>query len=112
MTFSQGDIIKLNFDPTLGHEQAGYRPAVVVSRKLFNHRTGLVTLCPITGTSRPYPTWVSLAGKTATHGFVLCEHIKTIDVKARNPKFIEKIDDALLDQILAVVSSIIQKDKP
>ena len=111
MIFSQGDIIKFDFDPTLGHEQAGYRPAVVISRKIFNQKTGLVTVCPITGTSRQYPTWVALDGKTTTHGFVLCEHVKTIDVRARNPKYIEKVDDSVLDKILAIVNAIIQKDE-
>jgi len=109
MIFTAGDIIKLNFDPTLGHEQAGYRPAVVISREYFNRRTGLLIVCPITSTSRPYPTWVPLDGKTATRGYVLCEHVKTIDAKARDPKFIEKADGVILDKILAVVGSIIQK---
>ncbi|MDR1737005.1 MAG: type II toxin-antitoxin system PemK/MazF family toxin [Oscillospiraceae bacterium] len=111
MSFAQGDIIKLNFDPTLGHEQAGYRPAVVISRKMFNQRTGHLTVCPITSTSRTYPTWVALDGKTATHGYVLCEQVKTIDADARNPVFIEKIDENVLAKILAIVGSIIQKDE-
>ena len=110
MIFAQGDIVKLNFDPTLGHEQSGCRPAVVISRKDFNQRTGLVIVCPITNTSRFYPTWVPLDGKTLTCGFILCEHIKTIDTGAGNPIFIEKVDDAILDKVLAVVNSILQKD--
>jgi mRNA interferase MazF len=110
MTFNQGDIIRLDFDPTLGHEQAGYRPAVVISRRMFNQRTGLVTICPITSTPRSYPTWIPLDGETATTGFVLCEHIRTINVSARNPRFVEKLDGDILDKILAVAASIIQKD--
>ena len=110
MIFSQGDIIKFDFDPTLGHEQAGYRPAVVISRKIYNQRTGLAIVCPISGASRPYPTWVLLDGKTLTRGFVLCEHVRTVDARARSPKFIEKVDDAILSKILAIVDSIIQKE--
>jgi mRNA interferase MazF len=110
MIFSQGDIIKLSFNPSLGHEQAGYRPAVVISRRMFNQKTGQVMVCPITSTQRTYPTWVALDGKTETYGFVLCEHVKTIDVSARKPIFVEKIDGAILDKILAIVGSILQKD--
>ncbi len=110
LTFSQGDIIKLSFDPTLGHEQAGYRPAVVISRKLFNQKTGQVTVCPITSTSRSYPTWVALDGKTHTQGFVICEHIKTIDVNAREPRYVEKMDNAILGKVLAIVNCILEKD--
>ncbi|MCL2152779.1 MAG: type II toxin-antitoxin system PemK/MazF family toxin [Oscillospiraceae bacterium] len=110
MIFSQGDIIKFDFDPTFGHEQAGYRPSVVISRKTYNQRTGLIVVCPISSVSRQYPTWVPLDNSVATRGFVLCEHIRTIDVSERNPKFIEKIGEVVLERILAVVESIIQKD--
>ena len=110
MIFNQGDIIKFSFDPTLGHEQSGYRPAVVVSRRAFNKRTGLAVVCPISGASRQYPTWVPLGETTKTKGFVLCEHIRTIDVGTRNPTFVEKIGDDVIGRVLAVVDSIIQKD--
>jgi mRNA interferase MazF len=110
VTFSQGDIIKFNFDPTLGHEQAGYRPAVVISRKMFNEKTGQVIVCPITGRSRPYPTRVPVSDDAETHGFIICDHVKTIDVNARNPVFIERLDERVLDKVLSIVHSEIEKD--
>jgi len=110
MIFNQGDIIKFNFDPTLGHEQAGYRPAVVISRRMFNEKTGQVIVCPITGSSRPYPTRVQLDEETKTQGFIICEHIKTIDVSARTPQFVEKLNENILDRVLAIVYSEIEKD--
>ena len=110
MIFSQGDVIKFNFDPTLGHEQAGYRPAVVISRRLFHEKTGQVIVCPITSKSRPYPTRVPVGGESKTQGFVICDHIKTIDTDARSPIWVERIGESVLDRVLAVIHSEIEKD--
>jgi mRNA interferase MazF len=103
MTFKQGDIIKFNFDPTLGHEQSGYRPALVISKTLFNQNTGQVIVCPITNKAKPFPTRIALELETQTQGFVICDHVKTIDVEARNPKFIESISEKALENILEIV---------
>ena len=110
MNFNQGDIIKFNFDPTLGHEQEGYRPAVVISRKMFHEKTGQLIVCPITNRSRPYPTRVPLCGENETRGFVICDHIKTIDAAARKPVYVERISENALDKVLAIVCSEIAKD--
>jgi len=110
MIFCQGDIIKFNFDPTLGHEQAGYRPAIVISRKLFQEKTGQIIVCPITSKSRPYPTRISICDENETQGFVICDHIKTIDVNARKPVYVERVSEKLLDRVLAIVYSIFEKD--
>ena len=106
MTFKQGDIITLDFSPTQGHEQSGYRPSLVVSRNIYNAKTGFVVVCPITNTLKPFPTRISLDERTQTTGFVICEQIRTVDVKVRTPKFIEKIPNDFLRQVLDIVSSI------
>lgn len=105
----QGDIIKLDFNPRSGHEQAGYRPAVVISNNFFNARTNLTIVCPITSTNRPFPLHIPLDNRTTTTGVVLCEHIKALDINARNYKVIERIPDDLLDEIIAVVFSEIDE---
>jgi mRNA interferase MazF len=112
MSFHQGDIVKFNFDPSLGHEQAGYRPALVISQSLFNTKTNQLIVCPITGKSKPYPTRIQIPEnkKTIVKGFVICDHIKTIDIDIRTPKFIEKIDGNTLDMVLAIISSLIKKE--
>ncbi|WP_367116815.1 type II toxin-antitoxin system PemK/MazF family toxin [uncultured Fenollaria sp.] len=56
----QGDIIKLSFNPQKGHEQAGFRPALVISNKVFNKNTNLAILCPITNTDNKFPLHVPL----------------------------------------------------
>jgi mRNA interferase MazF len=104
--FDQGDIIALDFAPALGHEQSGYRPALVISRKLYNIKTGYIIVCPITSKLKPFPMRIALDERTKTEGFILCEQIRTLDTKARNPKFLEKIPDDLLRQALDIVQSI------
>jgi mRNA interferase MazF len=106
----QGDIIKMNFDPQSGREQAGYRPAVVVSNDSFNARTGMAIVCPITNTYRRFPLHIPLDERTQTTGYVLCDHIKSVDLAARGFTITEQIPEDLLDNILAVIFS--EMDKP
>ena len=108
MSFNQGDIIKFNFDPTIGHEQSGYRPAIVISHKLFNSKFGQVVVCPITSKAHPYPTRVELSKNSITQGYIICDHIKTIDLNARKPVFVEHISESILLRVLAIINSIIE----
>lgn len=104
----QGDIIKVNFNPQKGHEQAGYRPAVVISNDFFNQKTKLAIVCPITNTDNKFPLHIPLMGKTKTTGVILCEHVKTLDLNAREYTFIEKLPKDLLEEVIAVVFSQIE----
>lgn len=104
----QGDIIKVNFNPQKGHEQAGYRPAVVISNDFFNQKTKLAIVCPITNTDNKFPLHIPLMGKTKTIGVILCEHVKTLDLNAREYTFIEKLPKDLLEEVIAVVFSQIE----
>jgi mRNA interferase MazF len=105
----QGDIIKLNFDPQSGHEQAGYRPAVVISNRFFNSTTNLTIVCPITNTKKSFPLHIPLDNRTKTTGVVLCEHIKAVDLNARSCKVIECLPDDLLDKVISAVFAEIEK---
>jgi len=105
----QGDIIKLDFDLQSGHEQAGFRPAVVISNDFFSTKTNMAIVCPITNTSKPFPLHVPLDTRTTTTGVVLCEHVKAVDVRARNSKVIEHIPDDLLREIVATVISEVEQ---
>ena len=77
----QGTIIKINFNPQAGHEQAGYRPAVVISNNIFNEKTRLSIVCPITNTNNHFPLHIPLDERTKTTGVILCEHIKALDLE-------------------------------
>ena len=99
----QGDIIKVNFNPQRGHEQAGYRPALVVSNNIFNEKTNLVIACPITNTDNKFPLHIPLDDRTETTGVILCEHVKTLDLNARGYKFVEKLPLSILSKVIEIL---------
>src|SRR4030043_1467287 len=92
----KGDFISVTFDPQSGHEQKGRRPALVVSNTLFNERTGLAMVCPLTTTDRRYPFHVPVMKNPDVSGFVMVEQVKSIDFRARKAKLIGKASDDLL----------------
>lgn len=107
----QGAIIKVDFNPQAGHEQAGYRPALVISNDFFNQKANLTIVCPITNTSNRFPLHIPLDSRTVTTGVVLCEHVKALDLKARPYKVVEQLPKDLLDKVVGVVFSEIEDRK-
>ena len=105
----QGDIIKVSFNPQMGHEQAGYRPALVVSNDIFQTQTKLAVVCPITNTDNKFPLHISLDSRTKTTGVILCEHIRTLDLNSRPYVFVEKVLDDILDKVIDIISAEIEK---
>ncbi|MDR1979901.1 MAG: type II toxin-antitoxin system PemK/MazF family toxin [Synergistaceae bacterium] len=105
---SQGDIVKLDFNPRSGHEQAGYRPALVVSNDFFNSKTNLVIVCPITNTINSFPLHVQLDGRTHTTGVIMCEQIKSLDIKQRDCRFVEKLPKDILNRVISIVFAEIE----
>ena len=105
----QGDVIFLNFNPTKGHEQAGFRPAVVISNNVFNQNTKMVMVCPITSNDKYFPTHYNLEDTKNIHGAVLCEHIRSIDYESRNVKFVEKISDNDFLSIITLLNACIEE---
>ncbi|MDR2590150.1 MAG: type II toxin-antitoxin system PemK/MazF family toxin [Oscillospiraceae bacterium] len=103
----QGDIIWVDFDPTKGREQAGHRPALVVSQTKFNEVRNLIIICPITSNMKPFRLHVLLDERTQTQGNVICEQVRTIDLLARKCKIIEQIPKDKLEDVLEAVSTII-----
>ena len=78
-----GDLIWTDFDPTKGREQAGRRPALVISSAAFTENTGLAIVCPITSRVRPFPTSVVLPPSLPIAGEILTSHLRSIDTMAR-----------------------------
>ncbi|WP_055077843.1 type II toxin-antitoxin system PemK/MazF family toxin [Lagierella massiliensis] len=105
----QGDIIKVNFNPQRGHEQAGYRPALIVSNNFFNQKTNLVIACPITNTNNKFPLHIPLDDRTETTGVILCEHVKTLDLNARGYKFVEKLPLDILSKVIEVLYAQVEE---
>jgi mRNA interferase MazF len=103
----KGDFISLTFDPQSGHEQKGRRPALVVSNTLFNEKTGLTVVCPLTSTDRGYPFHVAVSKNLDMKGFVMVEQVKYIDFRARQAKPIGKASDDVLDEVLSILDACI-----
>ena len=82
-TPAAGDLIWADFDPARGREQAGRRPALVVSSAAFTRYTGLAVVCPITSRVRPFPTSVILPPGLPISGEILTSHVRSIDTVAR-----------------------------
>ncbi len=104
----QGDIVKVSFNPQQGHEQAGYRPALVISNDDFNAKTQLAIVCPITNTSNNFPLHIPLPNGLVSTGVVLCEHIRTLDLNARQYNFIESVSTDFLQRIIDVISAEVE----
>ena len=101
----QGDLVALDFDPQSGHEQNGRRPALVVSKDVFNKATGMAIYCPITNTNRNMPFHVPISGRTSLTGFVMCEQVKSLDFWSRGLKLIERAPQDVLEDVLAIIDA-------
>jgi mRNA interferase MazF len=103
----RGDVVWLTFDPQAGHEQAGRRPAFVVSPEAYNRKTGLVIACPVTSRMKGYPFEVPLPPRSAVAGVILSDQIKSLDWKARRAEFASATDEATLDEVVARILPLI-----
>ncbi|MDR0819051.1 MAG: type II toxin-antitoxin system PemK/MazF family toxin [Oscillospiraceae bacterium] len=104
----QGDIIRLNFSPVIGHEQTGYRPAVIVSNDFTMSQTNLAFVCPITSAVKDSPLRVSLDDRTQTRGDVLCAQMRAIDLETRSYSKIEQLPEDLLCEVIDIVAGMIE----
>lgn len=103
---SPGDLVWLEFNPQAGHEQAGRRPAVVLSQREYNRKTGLALFCPITSKVKGYPFEVWVSGKKI-EGAILSDQIKSLDWKARKAGFVEKADPATMQEVRGKLAAVL-----
>jgi len=90
----------LDFNPQAGHEQAGRRPALVVSPLAYNARTGLALCCPVTSHIKGYPFEVLVPDGLKVSGAVLSDHVKNLDWRARRAEFIARLPQRELEQVI------------
>jgi mRNA interferase MazF len=95
-----GDLIWTDFDPTRGREQAGRRPALVISPVVFTENTGLAVVCPVTSRIRPFPTSVVLPAGLPISGEILTSHIRSIDTQARPVRYAGATVPPLIAQLV------------
>ena len=104
-TFHQGDIVILDFHPQAGREQSGRRPAVIISNDFFNSLSNIAIVCPITSTKNKFPLNFLLDSQTTTQGSILCQHVKSLDLLARNAIFVEKLPEESFKEVQEIVFS-------
>jgi len=108
----QGDIIKMDFNPTKGHEQQGRRPAVIVSNASYNKfARGVAIVCPITNTDKGIPLQPKLDDRTATTGVIMTDQIKALDLTERNAEFVEELPIDILTEVCDIVTGYSEMDK-
>jgi mRNA interferase MazF len=104
----RGDIIWIEFNPQAGKEQAGHRPALVLSEKKYNQVVGLAILCPITSKEKGYPFEVKISLKEVS-GVILADHVKNFDWRERNATLITKAPEPIVDEVIHIINTILGK---
>lgn len=95
----RGDVITVDFDPIMGHEQGGRRPAVVLSADAYNRVVGLAIMVPITLQTKGYPFEVQIPEGHKVKGVILADHIKCIDWRKRGVKHLDTLPAELLEEV-------------
>lgn len=94
-----GHIIKIDMDPVAGHEQGGWRPAIVLSPIEYNGKTSLAVAVPVTNQVKGYPFEVQLPSQMKTTGVILSDQIKSLDWRARRARYVETATKDVLSAI-------------
>ncbi|MBN8828101.1 MAG: endoribonuclease MazF [Sphingobacteriia bacterium] len=102
----KGDIIWIDFDPQAGSEQAKRRPAIVLTPKIYNKKTSLCIICPITSKIKNYPFEVKVKINNSASA-ILADHVKSFDWKARNAEFLQKAPKGVKQQVLEKLSLLL-----
>jgi mRNA interferase MazF len=103
----RGDIIKLSFSPQKGREQAGVRPALVISPQAYNRISHFVLACPITSKIKGWRFEVILPQGLKTYGVILADRVRILDWQARQATLIEKVPTKLIEEVLARFSPLV-----
>ena len=107
---ARGDVVWLQFNPQAGHEQAGRRPALVISPKAYNQKVGLALFCPITSKLKGYPFEVELPEGLEVSGAVLSDQIKSLDWRLRDAKRLGVVPTSVVEEVLAKILTLVPLD--
>ena len=106
-TPQRGDIVWLNFNPQIGREQTGRRPAVVLSPGSYNGKVGLLLACPITSQVKGYPFEVAIPPGLKIRGVVLSDQVKSLDWRGRETEFVDRLPADAMNEVLAKISALL-----
>lgn len=96
----RGDIVKMDFDPTLGHEQGGVRPGLILSETSYNNFSGMCLMVPITSKIKNFSFEVGLGIGHKIKGVVLSDQIRSVDWRARRLSFLENCNEDVMEEVL------------
>lgn len=103
----RGDIVRLEFDPRAGPEQASRRPALVMSPRIYNRKVGLALFCPITSNEKGYPFEVLIPPGSKANGVVLSDQIKSLDWRARRAKKLCPAPQGVIEEVTAKILALV-----
>jgi len=105
----RGDAVWLTFDPQAGHEQAGRRPAIVLSPRAYNDRSGLALLCPMTTQIKGYPFEVLIPEGLPVSGAILADQVRSLDWHARKSTRICRLPHETMDEVLGKLETLLKR---
>lgn len=108
----RGHIVWLEFSPQAGHEQAGHRPALVLSPRNYNEKTSLALFCPITSKVKGYPFEVLLPSSSAVKGVALADQIRSLDWRARRARFGVQAPPRAVSEVREKLAALLLYDLP
>ena len=103
----RGDVVWLQFNPQAGHEQAGHRPALVISPRSYNSKVGLALFCPLTSHVKGYPFEVTLPAGGKAEGAILADQIKSLDWRVRQAKKFDQVSREVMLEVLAKIGALV-----
>jgi mRNA interferase MazF len=103
----RGDVVWISLNPQAGHEQAGRRPAVVLSPLAYNEKVGLAIFCPITSQEKRYPFEVRIPAGLAVTGVVLADQVKSLDWRAREAERMCALPAEVMDEVLGKLNVLL-----
>ncbi|MGC1359239.1 MAG: endoribonuclease MazF [Xanthobacteraceae bacterium] len=103
-----GDLVWIDLDPTLGHEQSGHRPAIVLTPRQYNVRSGLCILCPVTSRARGYPFEIAIPPGHAISGVVLVDQLRSVSWEKRNVKMAAAAPEKVVDNVRECLAVLLQ----
>ena len=104
----RGHLVHMNFSPQAGHEQAGRRPAIVLSRIEYNRKTSLMIACPITSQVKGYGFEVPIPPGLSVSGVILADQVKNLDWTQRDLQFVCRVSPSLVNEVLGAFWAIVK----
>lgn len=105
----RGDVVWITLNPQAGHEQAGRRPAVVLSPEEYNSKVGLAILCPVTNQIKGYPFEVRIPADLPVTGAILADQVKSLDWRVRNAELICTLSSRVIGEVLRKIATLLSK---